>query len=424
MSDTPSEFFREILNRVPVQPLLRFRCVCKAWLKIIDDPAFIKSHLNRQSGGTQIIIKNSNGSKLYNLSLDSLTSSKTRTKTIWAERLETPTRNGVLRIPTLPVATCNGLILISHYHPEKSWTLRNPFTRDFLELPPYDEETCILRGGMACGGVGYDCVSDDYKVVRIAQIYSPDNKTPMLETLVYSLKLCYWRRVNDFPNCYIPSHGEHGVYVNGALHWRTFRKQRGQAMECIIAFDLVTENYRTMPLPSDLTEPKMSLGSDMYLDVLGECLFLSCCYWITRLDGWIMKDCGGIYSWTKLFSFTGLGSISAMGKLRPIAYLKNEGLVLLQHDHEEFFLYDVEKKSAKRFKIGGAPSYMCSQVLPASLFRLIDDGGSDEDDDDDASIEAIGTAGRKRKRKSAKDRLKLTLTNTNVYNDTDVWDFD
>lgn len=41
MSVIPIELFREILARVHVEDLFRFRCVSKSWMTMIDDPAFI-----------------------------------------------------------------------------------------------------------------------------------------------------------------------------------------------------------------------------------------------------------------------------------------------------------------------------------------------------------------------------------------------
>lgn len=48
MSDyLPNEVLVDILVRVPVKSLLRFRCVSKKWNSLISSPAFINTHLNR-----------------------------------------------------------------------------------------------------------------------------------------------------------------------------------------------------------------------------------------------------------------------------------------------------------------------------------------------------------------------------------------
>ena len=40
----PLELIREILLRLPVRSVLRFKCVCKSWLSLISDPQFAISH--------------------------------------------------------------------------------------------------------------------------------------------------------------------------------------------------------------------------------------------------------------------------------------------------------------------------------------------------------------------------------------------
>ncbi|GMI79437.1 hypothetical protein HRI_001613000 [Hibiscus trionum] len=46
MSDyIPVQLIPEILNRLPVKSLLRFRSVCKSWNSLISHPSFISAHL-------------------------------------------------------------------------------------------------------------------------------------------------------------------------------------------------------------------------------------------------------------------------------------------------------------------------------------------------------------------------------------------
>ena len=42
--DLPDEIVLEILARLPVKSLLRFRCVCKPWYSSIAKPSFISTH--------------------------------------------------------------------------------------------------------------------------------------------------------------------------------------------------------------------------------------------------------------------------------------------------------------------------------------------------------------------------------------------
>lgn len=42
----PQEVIIEILSRLPVKPLLKFKSVCKNWYAIIKNPSFITKHLH------------------------------------------------------------------------------------------------------------------------------------------------------------------------------------------------------------------------------------------------------------------------------------------------------------------------------------------------------------------------------------------
>lgn len=56
MAAIPGDVLVDIFCRLPVKTLLRFRCVTKQFLSIIDDPDFIKRHLQYQSLNHQKLI--------------------------------------------------------------------------------------------------------------------------------------------------------------------------------------------------------------------------------------------------------------------------------------------------------------------------------------------------------------------------------
>ncbi|KAI8561476.1 hypothetical protein RHMOL_Rhmol04G0342900 [Rhododendron molle] len=47
LPDLPHEVVYDILSRLPVKPLCRFKSVSKPWLALITDSNFIKSHLHQ-----------------------------------------------------------------------------------------------------------------------------------------------------------------------------------------------------------------------------------------------------------------------------------------------------------------------------------------------------------------------------------------
>ncbi|GMN36496.1 hypothetical protein TIFTF001_006070 [Ficus carica] len=52
MANFPPEIITDIICRLPVKDLLRYRCVSKSWRSMIDGPDFIKLH-SKQSMESQ-----------------------------------------------------------------------------------------------------------------------------------------------------------------------------------------------------------------------------------------------------------------------------------------------------------------------------------------------------------------------------------
>ncbi|KAG8372624.1 hypothetical protein BUALT_Bualt12G0086000 [Buddleja alternifolia] len=408
MSDIPSELFHNILCRVPsAESLFLWRGVCKSWRRIIDDPAFIKSHIKHHQSSSstslgQLLVRNENGGRLSSLSLDSI-NFVDRHQTIVETQVKNLIRRSVPRLTTLPVASCHGLVLLSHDEAKKIWVLWNPLTQEYYDLPECGADL-HLEG---CG-LGYDILNDDYKVVRINRIFL--NREIVHRTLIYSLKFNSWKWIKDCPGD-LGIHSQ-GLYLNGALYWLS---SNFMSSNFIIVLDLSTEDYHQLPLPS--LDTKRMVDRKMNLDVLGGCLVLSCIYshnyMRERLYGWEMKDDGGNVSWTKLFSFEESDDnfLGCMRKtLRPITYSKSNRRVLLQCDHE-FFWLNTDDNCAKKVRIHGlrgsfSGSFSC-QVWQASLFRLGDVVGAKR-------IERV----KKRRRAKKRLQLEVTITEASEWSDS------
>ncbi|XP_059627471.1 F-box protein CPR1-like [Cornus florida] len=164
MSDLPMEMLANILSRLPVKPLLQYRCVSKPWLALIDSSYFINLHLNRS------IETNANHSlifidgDLYSTDFDSLNR---------AVKLDHPKSH---RYRTGVVGACNGLLCLIQRFRTISYStdeivLWNFSTRKQHKLPFASIElryelsnwsSFIVYGF----GFGYDSVHDDYKLVQ------------------------------------------------------------------------------------------------------------------------------------------------------------------------------------------------------------------------------------------------------------------
>ncbi|KAL8473373.1 hypothetical protein ACS0TY_030271 [Phlomoides rotata] len=335
MSDIPSDLLPEILSRLPADSLLRFRSVCKEWLRIIDDPSFIKAHTHNQLYCRTHTLLVRNQALLHSFSLDSLNFIKgpQMIDAIQFQQLIPP----LLSSSLFDVASCNGLILISAKDME-NWVIWNPLTNECRELPESSD------GDRYAFGFGYDPDADEYKVVRIDEE----------ETLVYSLKSHSWTSIEGCPE--LPD-DRRGTFWNGTLYWVY------KYLDAIVALDLSTESYYELSLP-----PYNTLGSYGFrLDALDGCLICSLNYPVmNHYSGWVMKDNG----WVELFSV----SYPATYTVCLVAYLSSKQQVVLQHK-SGFLLFSIRDKSLLEFSAHDLPEMMSCLICPGSLVRL-NDGGS------------------------------------------------
>jgi hypothetical protein len=49
LNDLPEDVLMNIFARLPVIPLLRFKCICKPWYNVIRDPIFITKNVNQSA---------------------------------------------------------------------------------------------------------------------------------------------------------------------------------------------------------------------------------------------------------------------------------------------------------------------------------------------------------------------------------------
>ncbi|KAH7843138.1 hypothetical protein Vadar_013057 [Vaccinium darrowii] len=225
--DLPSDVIYQILLRLPIKPLCRFQSVSKHWFALITD--CISSNNIESSTTQKLIIASCSSRSVY--SLDYQAPDQTVAK------LEKPYKSGV-RI----VGSCNGVVLL---HVDAELCLWNPSTRTYLKFSqpknPY---------GYAIHGLGYDSVSDDFKVVRIVR---PSNDAPCA-VHVFTSKLRSWKRIEDFGHCIFRDRWGSNV-LNGAPHWVLSRSTDKNAFSAnsttmIVCFDATAEKFKDVPKPN------------------------------------------------------------------------------------------------------------------------------------------------------------------------------
>ncbi|KAM7492946.1 hypothetical protein LguiB_027555 [Lonicera macranthoides] len=326
----PQEIIDEILYRLPVKSLLRFKCVSKRWLSALSDSNFNLYY--KKSSSVFTIRLNRNIPSLYYIGGDNASFIKAFSLNLPPFILEEYNNNNFLWERTISNA-CNGLVLLRIS--KDSLVLFNPSTRCYslnaLTLDCFDStSTVCYTSGI---GLCYDANINDYKAVIIINlVYNAPR------AFVSCLKSKRWveiTHVSPFDLGYLIR----GPLVNGHIHWTT---------ETTIAYFEVTRNtFEPLLSPPDHHQ-YFIIGSG----VLDECLCIA-----RRRRSIIeddvevvaMKKYGVAESWTTLYVLSILNVSSSFWDLCPLLLTKNGEEVLFMSKLEEIWAYNPTCKSHRKF---------------------------------------------------------------------------
>ncbi|XP_050283049.1 F-box/kelch-repeat protein At3g23880-like isoform X6 [Quercus robur] len=341
----PYDVLLEILHRLPVKSLIRFRCVSKSWNSLITSPAFINSNLTRtrsHSDSNKLIVRYLDVAlrveryKLIHEDNDNNVSSSEE-----IQDLKLPLRSSRLSYFQL-VGSANGLFCLYEGNRCILW---NPCIRKFITLPNPSvtaEFFCYLA-------FGFDSRTNDYKVVRIA--YKSDTryegaKPPLVE--VYSVSEGSWRVTNGGdsypPRITISNWHPQAAYLNGAVYFAA--NDWGDAQSLIVlSFDLGDEVFRLISLPNG----KFGLDADIGTSVFNGLLSLICYGYqhlsiVKSCSVWVMKEDGVVDSWTKQFTIE-----LNMLRWKVLGFLKNDHVLVqkIKSHGSKLLSYDPESQQVK-----------------------------------------------------------------------------
>ncbi|XP_022740630.1 F-box/kelch-repeat protein At3g23880-like isoform X1 [Durio zibethinus] len=295
----PEDIVVDILARLPVKSLKRFRCVGKSWCCLIQSPQFITAHYSFSKNKTCLLMKQVNFSPRK--AMVSFISNQTLDV---VANLDIPSfTDDPIHINIL--GHCNGIIcLCDRFSGILLWNIA---TKEFkilpmcpFECPPSSENTIDVAG------LGYDSKRDEYKVIRIDTFWEGDfDRVPRGNRVaLYNLTTDSWRKFNDnltaeFFNC----HGIDQVYSNGFYHCLAVVDSE----ELLLSFDMSNEVFVTTPFPDGrLGKNCRTTRYLTYLmEINGSLGMLLCHDYYVRYgcyDAWVLGEPGLKNSWTKLFT--------------------------------------------------------------------------------------------------------------------------
>ncbi|KAK3416982.1 hypothetical protein EUGRSUZ_H02734 [Eucalyptus grandis] len=290
MSTLSEDDETEILLRLPVKSLLRFKCVCKRWNSLISSPQFAKTHLQISASSPRILLATNPPLSVSCESLhDDDRAGHEGTPLI---QLRPPVEAPDGCRPRI-VGYCDGLVCLE-YDDHRIIVLWNPATGESRNIP---NASCSYNRPTICG-LGYDPSTDDYKILRHSRLRDAYGFPVVYNVFdVFALKTGSWRRVHDKHDDlkYSP---DVGTYADGFLHWLVGGRDTWEHKK-IVSFSMNTEKFEDALLPL----PEADEGTEFrVLGVIGECLLLFESMAKVDMMAWIMRHYDGRSSWTKLCS--------------------------------------------------------------------------------------------------------------------------
>ncbi|XP_059284033.1 F-box/kelch-repeat protein At3g23880-like [Lycium ferocissimum] len=280
----PEDLDRNILVRLPVKSLLRFKCVCKNWYTLIKNPNFIKEHLNNcsKNKSLQLLIYDygaSDGSPPITLISD---------HGVFPLHENPDYFQRFRGMTNILIGSVDGIYLLERVSDDKySYALWNPAIREVRPLPEPKIPFSTREGFFGCG---LDPSSNDYKLVyfiknRYAAVYSCSRDSWRIFEFTFRIFHPVKNRIEMF---------DLGTaYLNGAYYWM-INEYTPEGVKCsFLSFDFSNEVFGEIDGPVHYFVAKMPILFDDSIALLNYCEDFV-------YDIWVMIRPG---VWNKRFTF-------------------------------------------------------------------------------------------------------------------------
>ncbi|KAF7850246.1 hypothetical protein BT93_L5702 [Corymbia citriodora subsp. variegata] len=391
MEELPREIVLDILSRLPVTSLVRFRLVCQSWRALGGDPLLPDAQLARTAAGDPFLVFHSDFPLRNQLSFVELSalgqdSGHGRSKKGAAVgKFSPPFLSSMGEFDV--VGSCNGLLCLADSLFREPLFMYNPFTGDYRELPrsrQYADQTVVY-------GFGFHPATQEYKVIKIASYPNPSRagagagarrarRVPQ-QSEVQVLTLggsMAWRSLGRAP--YQVDKRQSETLVEGRLHWVAGPRRYRTARQ-LVSFDLADEQFREVPKP----EGGPILRSNYQLMALRGCLaaIVYCNY--GKLEIWVMRTYNAKESWAREYvigsymprslkqqsasamPFKMWKSSGANGRVSRVVCGLDSGEILLEYKSRALVAYDPRRCKFRDISLQGMPSYFHAFVHVGSL---------------------------------------------------------
>ncbi|XP_027120324.1 F-box/kelch-repeat protein At3g23880-like [Coffea arabica] len=373
----PPEVCENILVRVDVKNLCRFKCVCHGWYDLISSSRFTKKQFellkpDPERNPDRIFMIYPHATIDMNACIGSQKYNDGRNLMNKKVRYPKPSSFGSLRI----MGSCDGLVsLMSEYNKNKVILMWNPSTKDLLTLDVPESES--VGYGHEFYWFGHnDCSSNNgsYKLVLCLRttLYNPIYTIYVLNSNSNSnsnssRSLYHWTRTAELQLIsQMPYgrrlHGCRGTLLNGIVHWPSYCE--------VTAYHLSEATVRRIAVPSINHGDGHGWDQCFTLGVFDGCLGAICKPPENKFEIWIMKEYGVGESWTK---YAQVEWFTKSKCLRPLGFLKN-GEMMVDIDGRTLVRYSNNWKTGKvvishshRSNDSDAITYVPSFISPKEI---------------------------------------------------------
>ncbi|KAF5176480.1 F-box and associated interaction domains-containing protein [Thalictrum thalictroides] len=342
----PHEINQDILSRLPVKTISRFKCVSKLWCSLPSDTEFVEMHLKRSLNASNVIILSHKAEEDHSLlsfySLDKAEDDN-KTKLMFTIPL-------FLDVYAME-PSCNGLVCFSALLRQEIYVC-NPSIRKFILLPKLSFSDTRAYSPCKVVGFGFDDFSGKYKVMCA------------FHSQYFDWSLCFiftlgstdgkWRQLDDIP---LRIQSMQSAYLNGVVHWILEGSLNPLTPDGILTFNFQNEEYGLLPLPNcqlwNSYTNFWGLHSFVHLKVIGGYMRL-----VTTLDGsdagywtlgfWTLRDYKNhVWTYDFRFSFDIISEYLRFSPPIPVDILN--GMVLLSAGGK-LYVHNVRRETTSEIK--------------------------------------------------------------------------
>ncbi|CAI9302798.1 unnamed protein product [Lactuca saligna] len=348
----PHELVSEILTRLDVKSLTRFRSVSTRWNSTIVHPSFSKSHLSNSSAGAGAPVT------LVLSFINRFNSERTvfSVKILPNQTKSLPNPTHILTIPGFAhpfvSQSLNGLICFNL----GAMCVCNPSTHKFHKLPWTKAEISPLSPASTHhrrNAFGFDPVSNAHKVLDTWITCHEDEMIMEHKIFTVGAGCNKWRRIADGPP-YFPFN--ESVCINGQIYFRALTSVTASEEVVMVAFDVNREEFRFIQIPDDAisnSEEAVLIELDQRLAIVH--------HQDNILSMWVLMDEEDAKWLKKRVEIPGMCSeINDRRRFKFAGTTFSGELIFAERSLTKpfyVFLYDLKKNEAKKIEICGLTDF-------------------------------------------------------------------